>query len=257
MMKMPTLGGDNSFAASANNRRQVVGWAEGSQIDPTCVKAGDREFKAVRWDLNSGRLVELPPLDIDSASAATAVSDRGHVVGISGDCDQSIGRWSAKHAVLWHGRSVKDLGNIAGETWNTPTAITPSGDIVVGFVNAIGASPDAPRFRAWLWTERDDIACSKLPGTNMCDLGTLDAGGTAQAWGVNSRGQVVGTSCPPSGNCKAFLWQNGSMTDLNSSKGDYPLNLENAMDISDTGLITGRARTTEGFVAYMAIPRQE
>ena len=257
MRPLPTLGGDNGFAARANNTRQVVGWAETTVVDPSCTFPDQLQFRAVLWDLHTNQTLELPPFDGDSSGAATAISDRGQVVGISGDCDQSVGRRTARHAVLWEDGTVKDLGNLGADTWNTPTAITKDGDIIVGFANAPGADPDDPGFRAWLWTERHDIACPKLPGTNICDLGTLDDGnGTAEAWGVNGRGQVVGTSCSPTGNCRAFLWENGGMKDLDLLKGNYPHLLLNAMDINNLGQITGRAQTSSGFEAFIATPKR-
>ena len=255
MTALPTLGGDNGFATSANNQRQVVGWAETTTSDPTCTDPTQPGFLAVLWDLSRRQTVALPPYANDSAGAATAISDRGHVVGISGDCDQSVGRRTARHAVLWQNGTVKNLGNLGADTWNTPTAITRSGDIVVGFGNAPGADPDDPRFRAWLWTERDDIACAKLPGTDICDLGTLDPGDTAEAWGVNERGQVVGRSCSLAGDCRAFVWENGEIKDLDQMKGTYPHRLFDAMDINNLGQITGRAQTSSGFVAYVASPK--
>ena len=255
MTALPTLGGANGFATSANSQRQVVGWAETTVPDTTCTDPSQPGFSAVLWDLNRQMTMPLPPYPNDSAGAATAISDRGHVVGISGDCDQSVGRRTARHAVLWKNGTVKDLGNLGADTWNTPTAITKDGDIIVGFANAPGADPDEPSFRAWLWTERDDIACSKLPGTHICDLGTLEPGGTAEAWGVNDRGQVVGTSCSPTGDCRAFVWENGEMKDLDLLKGAYPQRLFNAMDINNLGQITGRARTSAGFEAFIASPK--
>ena len=255
MIPLPTLGGENSFAASSNNQRQVVGWAETAVADSTCINPDDRGFLAVRWDLSRNEAVPLLPYREDTASAATAISDRGHVVGISGDCDQSVGRRSARHAVMWHNGAVIDLGDVGNDTWNTPTAITRDGDIVVGFANSPGASADAPSFRAWLWTKRNDIACSRLPGTNICDLGTLDPGGTSEAWGVNEHGQVVGTACSPAGSCRAFLWQGGTMKDLDLLKGVYPHRLLNAMDINNRGQITGRAQiTATTFEAFVARP---
>lgn len=255
MRPLPTLGGDNGFATSANNRRQVVGWAETTVEDASCTFPQQPQFRAVRWDLNTNQTLELPPYGHDTSGAATAINDRGQVVGISGDCDQSVGRKTARHAVLWDKGTVTDLGNLGADTWNTPTAITERGDVIVGFANSPDADPNVPRFRAWLWTEREDL-CTKRPGTDMCDLGTLDAGGTAEAWGVNERGQVVGTSCPPSGDCKAFLWEHGVMKDLNLLKGNYKDHLENAMDINNLGQITGRTLSSSGREAFIATPKR-
>jgi probable HAF family extracellular repeat protein len=252
--RLPTPTGRNSFATAGNNRRQVVGWMETTEADPTCIDPTDLGFRAVLWDLARGRRNDLPPFGNDSASAATALSDSGHVVGISGDCDQSVGRHSARDAVRWDRGRVESLGVFPNSTWNTPTALTAGGDIVVGFANREGASAVAPQFRAWLWSQRDDLGCPKLPGTHLCDLGTLDEDGTAEAWGVNERGQVVGTACAPTGPCRAFIWERGSMRDLNESKGDYPHNLFNAMSINERGQITGRAQTPAGFEAFVATP---
>jgi probable HAF family extracellular repeat protein len=254
MHALPTLGGENGFAASANNRRQVVGWAENTVDDFTCIDPPQRQFRAVLWDLNTNQTIELPPYADDSTSAATAINDRGQVVGISGDCDQSVGRHSARHAVLWDRGMAQDLKNLGNLTWNTPTAITRNGDIIVGFANAPGADPDDLQFRAWLWTKRDDIACTKRPGTDLCDLGTLDDGGAAEAWGVNEKGQVVGTACPAIGDCKAFLWENGVMVDVNEHTRNSPYHLEHAMDINNRGEITGRAITPAGRMAFLATP---
>jgi len=255
MTALPTLGGQNGFAASANNRRQVVGWTETTTLDPSCTERPKPQFLAVLWDLNTGQTIELPPYQggdrPNSTSAATDISDEGHVVGISGDCDQAVGRASARNAVMWKDGMVTDLGDLGADTWNTPTAITPTGDIVVGFAN----TPQGIT-HAWLWTERDDFACPKRPNTNICDLGTLEDGGSAQAWGVNERGQVVGTACRPDGYCRGFLWENGKMKDLEKLVGNFKFQLLNAMDINSRGEITGRAVVAPNvFEVFVATPR--
>lgn len=72
---------------------------------------------------------------------------------------------------------------------------------------------------------------------------------------MNERGQIVGTSCPPAGLCKAFLWENGDMVDLNRVKGDFPHPLDHAMDINNLGQISGRASTGPGQrIAFLATP---
>ena len=44
-----------------------------------------------------------------------AINDRGQAVGISGICDQAIGRYTAKHAVIWQKGGVTDIGNLGAE----------------------------------------------------------------------------------------------------------------------------------------------
>lgn len=61
---------------------------------------------------------------------------------------------------------------------------------------------------------------------------------------INNRGQVVGTSCadPFFDNCRAFLWQDGVMTDLNTLiPTSSSLSLVIANDITDRGEIVGFA----------------
>jgi probable HAF family extracellular repeat protein len=235
MKALPTLGGNNGFAAGANNRGQVVGWAENNVQDPTCVPPQVLQFRAVLWEPKRDRTQDLPPLPGDTSSAATAINDRGQVVGISGTCDQAVGRFTAAHAVLWENGTVRDIGNLGGDTWNTPYAINQRGD-VVGFASQPGDDPDNPRLHAFLWTRRDGIR----------DLGTLPGDLTSEAHGINERRQVVGVSCDAAGNCRAFLWEDGVMKDLNDLVNrlvapGYTGILTTAQDINDRGVITGRA----------------
>lgn len=84
MRPLPTLGGTNGFATGTNNKGQIVGWAENTVHDPTCVAPQVLQFRAVAWGPKEGQIRELPPLPGDTVSAATALNDRGQVVGISG-----------------------------------------------------------------------------------------------------------------------------------------------------------------------------
>src|SRR5262249_29044786 len=161
---LPTLGGNNGFATGVNNRGDIAGWAETAVPDPTCVPPQVLQFLAVRWEPTpDGRQpVPLPLLPGDSSSAATAINDRGQIVGISGSCDQAVGRFTARHAVLWDRGRVTDLGNIGADSWNTPAAINNRGDIA-GFAAVAGTNPDDPVLHAFLWTRDGGIQ----------DLGTL------------------------------------------------------------------------------------
>jgi probable HAF family extracellular repeat protein len=231
MRALPTLGGNNAFATGANNHRQVVGWAENTVHDPTCVSPQVLQFRPVVWGPERDQIQELPPLSGDTSGAATAINDRGQVVGISGTCDQAVGRFTAAHAVLWENDAATDIGNLGGNTWNTPMAINRRGDIV-GFASQPGDDPDNPNLHAFIRTGRDGIH----------DLGTLPGDLTSQANGINNHRQVVGTSCPAAGPCRGFVWQDGVMTDLNALvQPGYSKHLESAQDINDLGEIAGRA----------------
>jgi probable HAF family extracellular repeat protein len=107
--------------------------------------------------------------------------------------------------VLWDKGEVIDIGNLVGEHWNTPVAINQQGD-VVGFASLPGSDPDTPQLRAFLWTRRDGIQ----------NLGTLPGDVYSEAHGINERRQVVGISCDAAGNCRAFLWEDDVMKDLNT-----------------------------------------
>jgi len=242
---LPTLGGNNGFATGANNRGQVVGWAENTCHDPTCVPPQVLQFRPVVWDSKHNRISELPLVGDDTSGAATSINERGEVVGISGICDQAVGRHTAKHAVLWdkHGHVI-DLGNLGALFWNTPTNINQRGD-VVGFAGAPN-DPDGNFLQAFIWTRQAGIK----------PLGFLPGDVHSEAYGINERREVVGLSCNAAGNCRAFIWKNGVMRDLNDFKpAGYTATLEQARDINDGGEIAGRSLDSLGIrKAFVAKP---
>jgi probable HAF family extracellular repeat protein len=252
--ELPPLGGNHSFATGVNSRGDVVGWAETAVHDPTCVDAQVLQFRAVLWDPKDGskgkiKARELRPFGHDSASAATAINDAGQVVGISGDCDQAVGRFSAKHAVLWEPNGkMREIPNLGGTTWHTPMDINAQGD-VVGFSNPPGAGDPEGEFisRAFRWVygaaTADDLKA--LPG----DL-------FSEAFAINAQGQVVGVSFGGASGSRAFIWQNGVLTNLNDLVDIAPDVLMSAQDINDAGQITGRVRdgVTGEILAFVATP---
>ena len=244
MTALPTLGGENGFAAGVNNRGQVVGWAETTVHDPTCHAPQVLQFRAVVWDPKQGTTRQLPPLPGDSTSSATAINQRGQVVGISGECDVAVGRKSATHAVLWDGSSITDLGSLGGDYWRTPMAISNSG-VVVGFTNPPDGDFDGDSLRAFVWTHSG----------GMQDLGRFAGDQFSEALGVNDSGQIVGVSCADV--CNAVLWQGGTMYHLQDLvSGGTPDLLWSARDINGSGVITGRLidHVTKKFVTYVATP---
>ncbi len=92
----------------------------------------------------------------------------------------------------------------------------------------------------------------------MKDLGTLPGDSFSFGSSINNLGQIVGYSCDDNFNCRAFLWQNGSMVDLNTlNPSGSSLFLNYAAAIDDFGVITGYAfdQTTNTSPAFVSIPR--
>jgi len=242
---LPTFGGDNGFATSANNFRQVVGWAETTALDGSCTGAQKHQFLAALWGPGKDDMRELPPLPGDSTSAATGINDQGQAIGITGACGIGVGGVSARRAVMWEGSKITDLGTLGGDGWNTPMALNEWGD-VVGFANAPGnpASNFVPL--PFLWTRAGGI--EPLP--------LLDGHDNGQALGINAWRQVVGVSCA-GGDCRGVLWQGRKVIDL-GSRVISGLNgtITNAGDIDDLGRIGGQFvdATTGATTAFRANP---
>ena len=241
---LPTLGGNNGFATGANSRGQVVGWAENTTHDPTCVPPQQLQFRPVIYGPKANQIAEFPLFTGDTSGAATAINEQGQAVGISGICDQSVGRYTAKHALRWDNGKVVDLGNLGAPFWNTPTNINQRGD-VVGFAGAPN-DPDGNFLQAFIWTAKDGIQ----------PLGFLPGDVHSEAYGINEKRQAVGLSCDADGNCRAFIWENGVMRDLNDFKlASYTARLEQARDINEAGEIAGRSLDAAGVRrAFLAVP---
>ena len=225
----PLPGGDNTYAAGANNRGQIVGWAENGVHDTTCTPPQVLQFRAVIWTNGGAEIQQLVPLGDDSSSAATAINEKGQVVGISGLCDRARGRFSAVHAVIWENGMPRNLGDLGGVAWNTPAAINHHGD-AAGFANVAGGGGLSAH--AVLWPRKGGIV----------DLKTLDDDPLSLAFGINDKVQVVGQSIGAGGS-RAFLWENGVLMNLNDLVEDGSPFLIYANDINDKGEIAGQGCT--------------
>ena len=245
MTPLPTLGGNNSYAAGINNRGQAVGIAENTTLDSSCLIAPQvLDWKPVIWGPEKGQITELPLLPGDSTGAAIAINDKGQVAGASGMC-KSPSLANAVHAVLWDGGSVIDLGSLGGTTHSAATAINGHGDVV-----GISNLPGDVNSHAFLWTK----------ARGMKDLGTLTGDVFSAAFGINNKDQVVGLSCDVNGNCRGFLWKDGVMTDLNTLiPPGSGLFLFYAGDINSRGEIVGEAfeQSTGAAPAFVATPCEQ
>ncbi len=244
MVALSTLGGPDGYAAGTNDEGRIVGWAENTTQDQTCDSGQVLQFEPVYWD-RSGVIHQLPTLEGDPDGAATANNDSGQIVGISGTCDQAVGRFTATHMVIWNsGGAVRLLAKLQSVSWNTPTAINQSGQ-VTGFVNIPGGGDPQGQLQpiAFLWSR----------GT-LTDINPLGTDAYSQGEGINDEGDVVGVSYGAGfSTARAFLYHKGKAYDLNglTAPGSPYLLVANAVD--DRGNIVGQAVDANGdLLAFVA-----
>jgi len=243
MTPLPTLGGNNAWAAGVNDQDEVAGVSENTIAEPTCPPAQPGQtpqifqWKPVHW--SNGRIHALPTFRKDPVGEALAINASGDIVGWSGDCV------NVRHALLWRNGKAIDLGNLGGKFNNEALDINTWGQ-VVGFSDV----PQDATGHAFLWQ-----------WGFMIDLGTLPGDVGSSGDGINNWGQVVGGSYDADENSRAFLWQDGVMTDLNTLiPADSPLYLLEATGtINDAGEIAGQAvqLSTGEIHAFLLIPRYD
>jgi len=234
MTPLPTLGGNNGYAAGVNDLHEVVGNAENTTAEPTC--AGTTQvfqFEPVLWIKEW--VQQLPTFPGDPVGSAYSINSWGQATGYSGNCT------TAFHALLWQNGKAINLGNLGG-------TVSEAIDINNwGQVSGLATLPGDQYYHAFLWTW----------GT-LIDLGTLPEDVSSSGDGLNDWGQVVGGSYDASGNARAFLWQDGVMTDLNTLiPPNSPLYLLEATGtINDSGQIAGIALqiSTGETHAFLATP---
>jgi probable HAF family extracellular repeat protein len=231
---LPTFGGNNGTANQINDRGQVVGAAETTALDPTCATPTLTRLPAL-WE--NGVIHKLPVMPGDDSAVANAINESGQAVGISvGTCTGS-----PAHAVLWEHGKVTGLGSLGGTAFDEATSINNQGQ-VVGF----SSLPGNTYYHAFSWDRR----------SGMRDLGTLPGDFNSVAVRINAKGQIVGFSCDVTGIiCRAVVWEDGAITDLNTLTRGSHLLLQYAFGINARGEIVGGAQTSNGEThAFLATP---
>ena len=238
MTPLRTLEGNNASATHINERGEIVGYAETNKPDPTCPPPQLLQTPPVIW--KNGEIHELPTVSGDPDGAAFGVNDHGQAVGESGNCTTPF------HAVLWQeDGNVRDLGNLGGANFNYAQQINNRGQVV-----GLSALAGDTTHHGYLWTE----------DSGMKDLGTLPGDFSSGALAINDKGQIVGLSSDVNHNLRAFLWQDGAMTDLNQViPSSFPFVLVEAFDINARGEIIGLAvdPKRDETHAFLAIPCDE
>ena len=183
------------------------------------------DYAYMAFSSKEGRLDSLGGF----SSGANDINDKGQIVGYIDYASVFSGAGHARHATLWEGATVKELGTVGGAE-SLAEGINNSGQIV-GWSNTLGGS-----IHATLWDN----------GAPM-DLETL--GGTySSATAINEVGQVVGEAEIAGGAHHAALWHGGNVTDLNSFLDSAQVNdgwvLTGASDINNHGVIVGHGHNS-------------
>jgi probable HAF family extracellular repeat protein len=196
MQDLGTLpGGSDAQAIFINERGQVVGDSYTSSTQKgACFPLASRAFL---WEKGK-RMTDLGSFG-GSCTAAAALNNHGQVAGESlrkGD--------KAGPAFLWENGSLHELGGSLGGDFTGANAINEQGK-AAGF----GYLQGNKTFHATLWKNLKEITDLGVIGTDPCSY----------AAAINQKMQVVGGSSPTcdfGDKSRAFLWERGSIFDLNS-----------------------------------------
>jgi probable HAF family extracellular repeat protein len=168
-----------SAAQDLNARGQVVGWSS-SPID-----FGNDH--AVVWENGKIRDLGAPPR---GASYAFGINDLGNIVGWTQAYDAN------SRAALWAKVARIDLGVLPDADYSYANKINNRGQIV-------GGSGGSNWEHAVLWEDGE-----------ITDLGTLPGGARAGASDINASGWVAGWSDATDGEVHAVLWKDGAIHDF-------------------------------------------
>ncbi len=273
MTDLGTLPGtDTSYGQAVNSSGQVVGVSFG-------VSNSTPSYHAFLYA--NGTMTDLGTLPGGTGSFAYGINDSGQVAGLSGALN------SSNNAFLYSGGTMTDLGTLLDGTiygalgFSAALAINASGQVVGysaqvldgkgvlrAFLYANGAMTDLGTLPGFTNSQATGInsigqivgvAYNNVPTDGhaflysvglMTDLGTLTGFANSQANGISSSGQIVGVSGPV-----AFVYANGTMTDLNSVAAgfgeNHVISLVSASGINDLDQI---AATDNNGGAWLLTP---
>ena len=244
MQDLGTLpGGTDAVALLINNREppQIVGVSYTSSAPSAyCANLG-ASLTTGAFLYEDGKMKNIGSFG-GTCTFPTDLNDQGQIVGLS-----TLKGDKYQHAFFWENDSgtpkFHELPNAIGGKNSAAIQMNNDG-VAVGWVStSTGLLPQV----AALWNDRE-----------MKLLGSVDGDPCSDADSINSKGQVVGFSAPACdyGQERAFLWENGSLADLNTLiPPDSTLYLTTPVTINDRGEIAGVGLDSSGNQhAFLLIP---
>jgi probable HAF family extracellular repeat protein len=276
IVDLGTFGGHESNATGVNSHEEISGFATNDIADDYSLIGAGAQARAFLWKASAG-LQDLGTLGGPDA-LALVINERGQIAGISytNSIPNPVTGVPTVDPFLWQNGIMQNLGSLGGTNSNV-TGLSDDG-AVIGQSNLAGDLT----FHPFLWTRKtglqdlgtlgghtgttnwinnagEIVGKADLPGADpqlhdavlwehgtAIDLGTLPSDACSNAYFVNGRGQVVGTSenkalCAISTGQHAFLWEHGGpMVDLNLLiPPRSSLLLTYAVAINDHGEIAG------------------
>jgi probable HAF family extracellular repeat protein len=230
-------------------------------------------------DASTGQVIDLQHIPLPASPytpQAVAINSHGDVLIASG-----------ADTFLYQNGRVTDFAQLLSGNWITPISLDNAGHVLVSVTPLNGnggASPGLNGSTQYLyqggmlqalpggWTVNGSSASGQLLGATslvpnpisslraalfengqaiaLGTLGTQSGWEQSEATAMNSNGQVVGFSEVTQGNAyssHAFLYQHGSMIDLNSLiPSSSGVTLSNALFINDRGQIIAAGTTQDG-----------
>lgn len=171
-----------------------------------------------RWTMAGGS----QGLPIDNARALRRINAQGVAVGYRLINTQRRALAVDVHSAAWIDLHAQLPATGASEAFD----VNDLGQVV-------GFGPDGSSLSAWVWSAAGGFVF--LPG--------LDGGESMYVIprAIDNQGRVVGSARNAKGDYRAFLWEPGrGMIDLNGTVATGSLNLVEALDQSESGVIIGR-----------------